>query len=202
MKHFRVLLVLTLIVFSLTLASSFATDNTSGKILILYYSLTGKTKLACETLQEPLGAALMEIKDLKDRSGRWGFFTGAITSLFGMQTDIAPEHPDLSSYPCIILASPIWTGKLSPAIRTLIAKNRFDGKKVIIFTTTNAFEKEEAKEKAKALVAAQGGKALAYYQVTSMNKVNDKKIERTNEEIIADTLKFVPEIQKVLSSQK
>ena len=201
MNHLKITAIVTLTFFLFTLSCAFATEPTTGKILILYYSRTGKTKLACETLQKPLGATMLEIKDLKDRSGRWGFFTGALASLFGMHTEIEPEHPDLAPYSCIILASPIWTGKLSPAIRTLIAKNRFDGKKVVLFTTTNAFEKEEAKEKAKALITAQGGKALGYYQVTSMKKVNDKKIERTDDEIITDTLKFVPEIQKIFSSQ-
>ncbi|MCK5420900.1 MAG: flavodoxin family protein, partial [Deltaproteobacteria bacterium] len=120
-----------------------------GKTLILYYSLTGNTKATCEVLQEALRADIVEIKDLVDRSGRWGFFKTAIGSLLGMQTKIEPENPDLSPYPNIILGSPIWTGKLSMAIRTLIDKNRFDEKKIVVCTTTNAFEKEKYKEKSK-----------------------------------------------------
>ena len=52
----------------------------------------------------------------------------AIASLLGRHTKIEPKNPDLLTYSDIILGSPIWTGKLRIAIRTLIKKNRFEGK--------------------------------------------------------------------------
>ncbi|MCK5011069.1 MAG: hypothetical protein KAS98_11320 [Deltaproteobacteria bacterium] len=170
-----------------------------GKTLILYYSLTGNTKATCEVLQEALRADIVEIKDLVDRSGRWGFFKTAIGSLLGMQTKIEPENPDLSPYPNIILGSPIWTGKLSMAIRTLIDKNRFDEKKIVVCTTTNAFEKEKYKEKSKNLVRKSGGDVAGYYQVLAKEEVNGEKIDRTKEQIAEDVLTFVPEIKKIFS---
>jgi len=174
-------------------------EHTMGKTLILYYSLTGNTKASCEALQEALGANIIEIKDLRKRSGKWGFFKTAIASLFGKHTKIEPENPDITPYPNIILGSPIWTGKLSMAIRTLIDRNRFDGKKVVFFTTTNAFEKEKYKEKSRKLVRKAGGEVLGYYQVLAKEEVNGEKIDRTKEQIIEDTLSFVPEIKKLFS---
>ena len=196
------ILLITFISMYLTLVTvpfSHSTENTVGKTLILYYSLTGNTKASCEALQEALRADIVEIKDLVDRSGRWGFFKTAIGSLLGMHTKIEPENPDLSPYPNIILGSPIWTGKLSMAIRTLIDKNRFDGKKVIIFTTTNAFEEEKYKEKSKNLVRKSGGDVVGYYQVLAKEEVNGEKIDRTKEQIAEDVLTFVPEIKKIFS---
>ena len=61
-----------------------------------------------------------------------------LNTLFNMETGIEPEHPDLSSYANIILASPLWAGKFAPAIRTLIARNKFDKKNVDVLTTGNA----------------------------------------------------------------
>ncbi len=179
-----------------------AQQDGGGKILILYYSLTGNTKACCEALRQSLGADIIEIKDLSDRSGRWGFFKTAIGSLLNIHTDIEPENPDLSSYPNIILASPIWTGKLSMAIRTLIDKNRFNEKKVVIFTTTNAYEQEKYKEKSKDLLREVGGEVVGYYQVLAKDETNGEKVDRTKEQLVEDTLKFVPEIQKAFSLQK
>ena len=105
----------------------------------------------------------------------------------------------MSPYPYIILASPIWTGKLSMATRTLIDKNSFERKKVIIFTTTNAFEKEKYKEKSKELVRKAGGNVVGYYQVVAMEEVEGEKIERGIELMIKDTLTFVPEIKEAFS---
>ena len=180
-----------------TVHSLYATEHAIGKTLILYYSLTGNTKACSEALQKALGADILEIKDLRKRSGKWGFFKTAIASLSGKHTKIEPENPDFSPYSNIILGSPIWTGKLSMAIRTFIDKNNFDGKKVVLFTTTNAFEEEKYKEKSRNLIRKAGGDVVGYYQVLAKEEVNDEKVERTKEQIVEDTLTFVPEIQRV-----
>jgi len=202
LKGYRVytlMLFLMLTIFLALPSFSLAQQHQEGKILILYYSLTGNTKASCEALQKVLGADILEIKDLRNRSGKWGFFKTAIASLIGRPTKIEPEHPNLSPYSFIILGSPIWTGKLSMATRTLIDRNRFDGKKVVIFTTTNAYEKEKYKEKSRNLVRRAGGEVVGYYQVLAREEIEGKKVERSKEKIVEDTLKSVPEIQKAFS---
>ena len=199
MAH-KLIICLILSVFLLTPALSSAQQGTEGKTLILYYSLTGNTKACCEALQQALGADTIEIKDRVDRSGKWGFFKTAIGSLLGMHTDIEPENPDFSTYPNIILGSPIWTGKLSMAIRTLIdTTNNLNGKKVVIFTTTNAFEKEAYKEKSKDLVRKAGGDVVGYYQVLAKKDVGDEKVDRAKELIVEDARALAPEIKKIFS---
>ena len=173
-----------------------AQESSMDKTLILYYSRTGNTKMCCEALQKELGADLLEIKDLKNRDGGWGFFTGALGSMFNVHTNIDPLNPDLSPYKNIIIASPIWTGTLSTAIRTLIDKNRFDNKQVVMFTTTNAAEKEKYIEKSKARAANNGAQVVGYCQVVVKREVDGKKVDKPKQEIIEDTLKFVPEIKK------
>ena len=192
-------LLIVLAVLSATESEAFSQENPENKTLILYYSRTGNTKLCCEALQKELGADMIEIKDLKNRSGGWGFFTGAVGSMFDVHTDIDPVKPDLSLYKNIIIASPIWTGTLSTAIRTLIDKNQFDGKKVLLFTTTNAAEKEKYIEKGKARVAQRGAQVAGYCQVVVKKEVAGKKVDRPKQELIEDALKFVPEIKKAFS---
>ena len=172
-----------------------ATQAPAEKILILYYSRTGNTKLACEALAKELNADLLEIRDGADRSGGWGFFTGAMSALFNMETDIEPVQPDLSPYGRIILGAPIWSGRLATAIRTLIAKNRLDGKKVALFSTTNVLEKESSRQKGKAAVAEAGGTAVGYWQVAVQEKIDGKKIEKTPGQIVKEALALVPDIK-------
>ena len=192
-------LLIVLAVLSAPVSEAFSQENPVNKTLILYYSRTGNTKLCCEALQKELGADMIEIKDLKNRSGGWGFFTGAVGSMFDVHTDIDPVKPDLSPYKNIIIASPIWTGTLSTAIRTLIDKNRWDGRRVMLFTTTNAAEKEKYIEKGKARVAQRGAQVAGYCQVVVKKEVAGKKVDRPKQEIIEDALKFVPEIKKAFS---
>jgi len=196
---FRGVIILLLASFIITIPAAHAQESPTGKILILYYSRTGNTRMTCEALQKALNAQLIEVKDLTDRSGSWGGLTGMINTLFNMETGIEPEHPDLSSSSNIILASPLWAGKLAPAIRTLIARNKFDNKKVIIFTTGNAILDEANQEKNKALVIASGGQVVGYLQVAVQEKVNDKKVDRPKDQVLADAEKLIPEIKKAFS---
>jgi hypothetical protein len=65
-----------------------------------------------------------------------------------------------------------------------------------MFTTTNAAEKEKYIEKSKARVANNGAQVVGYCQVVVKREVDGKKVDKPKQEIIEDTLKFVPEIKK------
>jgi flavodoxin len=177
----------------------YAQEDTAMKTLIVYYSRTGNTRTACEALQKDLGCDIIEIKDLKNRAGGWGFFTSTIGTLFGTHTKIDPVHPELAPYNAVIIGSPIWAGKLSTAIRTFIAENRFDGKKVVLYTTTNVFEKEGSKNKAKKMVTESGGQVVGSFQIAVTEKINEEKIERSQSLIKEDAVKIAGEIKKVLT---
>jgi hypothetical protein len=85
-------------------------------------------------------------------------------------------------------------------MRTFIDRNRFDGKKVIIYTTTNAYEKEKYKEKGRNLVRKKGGDVVGYYQILAKEEVDGEKTDRTKERIIKDTIALVPEIKGLFSA--
>ena len=114
-----------------------ADDKEKGKILIIYYSRTGKSKIISETLQKMLNADLLEIKDKKDRSGTWGFISSAYDSLFDRESEIEPAHPDLSLYSSVVVVSPVWNWKISTPVITLIKNNSFKGKKFMMYTNAN-----------------------------------------------------------------
>lgn len=107
------------------------------KTLIIYYSRTGMSKTISETLQENINADLLGIKDLKDRSGVWGYITSAYDSFFDRETEIKPMHPDLTPYSSVVVVSPIWNWKICVPIRTLLQNNSFKGKKFVMYTNAN-----------------------------------------------------------------
>jgi hypothetical protein len=87
------------------------------------------------------------------------------------------------------------------AIRTVIKKNRFDGQQIVIFTTTNGFEKEERKEKSRDLVRKAGGTVVGYFQVAVKEETekDEERVDRPKEQIVEDALKFVPDIRKAFA---
>jgi putative NADPH-quinone reductase len=112
-------------------------EGVTSKILLIYYSRTGKTKLISETLNQHINADLLEIQDPIDRSGTWGYMKSAYGAFRHKHAPIEPEQPDISPYSHIIIASPVWSWNLCTPIHTLFEKNRFDGKKLVLITTAN-----------------------------------------------------------------
>jgi len=169
-----------------------------GKILIIYYSRTGNTKAACEVLQKELGCDIIEIKDTKNREGRWGYYTAAFGSIFGTHTGIDPDTFDLAPYTTVIIGSPIWAGKPSAAIRTFIAENRFDGKRVIPVFTTNVILKETSMDRTRKLVLKSGGQVSSCFQIAVTEEIDGEKVALPQEHIVDDAVKIAGKISKAL----
>lgn len=167
-----------------------------SKTLILYYSRTGNTKAACEALQKELGCDIVEIKDMKNREGRWGYYTAAFGSIFGTHTKIDPAEFNLSPYATVIVGSPIWAGKPSAAIRTFIAENRFDGKRVIPVFTTNVILKESSMDRTRKMVLQSGGQVSDCLQIAVTEEIDGQKVELPQERIVEDAVKIAGEISK------
>jgi len=94
---------------------------TNARILIVYFSDSGNTKVAAEHLGQQLGATLERLA--APGLGRLGF-SGAIkrvwTTLRSQPVKLATPHEDPDGYDAVILAGPVWTGRpASPLISYL-----------------------------------------------------------------------------------
>lgn len=176
----------------------YSQEISAQKTLLVYYSRTGNTKIACEALQKELGCDIIEIKDLTNRKGRWGYYTAAFGSIFGTHTKIDPDTFDFAPYTTVIVGSPIWAGKPSAAIRTFIAENRFDGKRVVPVFTTNVILKETSMDRTKKLVMQSGGEIAGCFQITSTENVDGEKVQRPGQLIVDDAVGIAAEIKKAL----
>jgi len=113
------------------------------KSLVVYYSRTGTTRAVGKAIAEELGASCEEIIDLKKRTGlrpiRW-LIAGMDAwrkKLTKIKTQKEPERYDM-----IIIGTPIWEGKMTPAVRTYLTNKNLDGKKEGFFCTAGGSDKE------------------------------------------------------------
>jgi flavodoxin len=120
------------------------------KTLVIYYTRTGNSKFAAETIAAELGADTEEIVDLKNRQGRLAFISAGRDAMSGKETEIAQTKRIPTDYDLIIIAQPVWAGSPTPAIRTYLNKNDLSGKKVALFFSDSNLGK--AVEKTKALI--------------------------------------------------
>jgi len=186
---------MAMIISILLSASIVSAAPPDGKTLIVCSSYTGNTKVACEAIQMSLGATVLELKDVKNPPENLKMEKDAKPK-WVLDTEIEPKSADLASSDCIVLGSPIWMATLAPAMRKFIELNRFDGKKIILLTTTNASLNEEQRQKIKSLVTAKGGKVVGYYEILAQ----EKKVEKTKEQIKAEALKIAPAISKAFAA--
>lgn len=95
-------------------------------ILIVYYSLTGRTEKVINEISSRIECAVEKIIDKKRRKGFLGFLFSGRDALLERQTQIEKPATDLSKYNLIIVATPVWAGNITPALRTYL--NLFKGK--------------------------------------------------------------------------
>jgi flavodoxin len=104
------------------------------KKLVVFYSRTGTTKKVSEMLTRLLKADIDEIMDEKNRAGIFGYIWGGRDALSEKTTKIKfSKNP--KEYDIIIIGTPIWAGKMAPAVRTYLLDNKSKLKKVAFFCT-------------------------------------------------------------------
>jgi flavodoxin len=120
------------------------------KTLVVYYTRTGNSKFAAETIAAELGADIEEVIDMKKRQGRLLYLPSGRDTMQGKETKIAQTSRNPTNYDLIIIVQPVWAGNPTPAIRTYLNKNDLSGKKVALFFSDLGLGK--AVEKTKALM--------------------------------------------------
>jgi flavodoxin len=121
------------------------------KSLVVYYTRTGNAKFVAETVAKQLGSDIEEIVDQKKRAGPIGWVSAGKDSTQEKETQIDPTKLSPQNYDLIVIGTPIWAWRPTPAIRTYTKQNDLSGKKVALFFTLD-HEPKQAVEKTKALM--------------------------------------------------
>jgi flavodoxin len=103
--------------------------------LVVYYSRTGTTKKAAETIAEALHSDIEEVIDQKDRRGIWGWFMAGRDATLKKLVNIGPNKHEPSNYDLVVIGTPVWAWNVTPAVRAYIAANSARFKKVAFFLT-------------------------------------------------------------------
>ncbi len=108
------------------------------KLLIVFYSRKGATRRLAHRLAESFAGhdcCIEQIIDLNDRSGPIGFLKSGYDSLFRRLTRIESPTEYPSDYDLVLIGTPVWTGALTPAIRTYLSQFGRSSKNVAYFCT-------------------------------------------------------------------
>jgi len=105
------------------------------RALIVFYSRTGMTRKAADTLSKILKADVEEIVDKKNRKGLFGYLRSGREAALRIPAWIDKPKNDASLYDTIIIGTPVWASNMSSPVRAYIEENLAKFKKVAFFCT-------------------------------------------------------------------
>jgi len=139
--------------------------------LIAYYTRTGNTEKVAKKIAEKFDADLEKIIDMKKRTGIIGWIRAGYDAIKENLTEIEPIKKDPHNYDLVVLGTPIWAGRATPAIKTYVKSTKDKFKKIAIFTTSGGDGFQDALEEVKKI----SGK-----EPIAMDGFLQKKIETGN----------------------
>ena len=154
------------------------------KSLVVYYSLTGKTKLVAQAIAEALNATLIEIMETKPRKlGPLVYLLGGFAAIMNRGTKINPIDVDLKQHERIFIGSPIWASRPTPAINSFIYQTNFEGRSIIPFFTMGGDNSEKALANITTKIEKSQGKVEGSFAIKSYGVSDEEIIARAKEAI-------------------
>jgi Flavodoxin len=113
-----------------------ATKTSAGKILIAYYSRTGRTARVARDIAARTGGDIERIQDPRHRIGCLGYLEAIRDAVRGAPARIPPITRKPSDYAMTIIGTPVWAWKMTPAVRAYLRQTQQQLARVAFFVTS------------------------------------------------------------------
>jgi len=148
------------------------------KSCIIYHSYSGVTRGIAEKINAACGGDLIEVKPKDNYSTLSAYSVGCIRARKETCDPISPDTIDVSLYDLIIIGTPVWAWKATPAINGAIAALKgCEGKNAVIFATCGSSAKDTLPIMKSALekkgVRVSGEIVLNKSEISGNEKIND-----------------------------
>jgi len=153
------------------------------KSLVVYYSLTGKTRLAAQAIAEALNAPLVEIRETRPIPMPFVYISGGFGAFTNRGRKICRVDVDLKQYERIFIGSPVWASRPTPAINSFVYETILEGRSVIPFFTMGGDSCEKALANMKAKIEKRQGKVAGSFAITSYRVPDEEIIARAKEAV-------------------
>jgi hypothetical protein len=135
-----------------------------AKVLVVYFSRTGTTRLAASVAAKMLSADLEEICDCSNRQGAVGYLRSLIDTFRKRPVEIVPAGLDVAKYRLVVIGTPVWASSVSAPVRSYLIENRARLPEVAFFCS---FGGRGANKALREMSALAGKPAIATCKVTA-----------------------------------
>lgn len=105
------------------------------RILVVYFSRTGRTRQIAEAVAGRLSADIEPVQDVEDRSGIWGYLRSMQEAMQHRVIDAEAPTKDPSDYDLIILGTPVWAHNMCSPMRSYITAQKERFRAIAVFCT-------------------------------------------------------------------
>jgi len=148
------------------------------KNLVVYYSRSGNTETVAQEISKTVRGQLKKIELIKDI----GFACAAFSSVLGLKGKIKTNDLNEKDYENIFIGFPVWAGRSSTPINTLLDETDFTGKNVFVFIT-QADDKtpNSVFESIAARVETKGGRVIdnLFIQTNMKNPLTSEQVRES-----------------------
>ncbi|RDJ99752.1 flavodoxin family protein [Paraburkholderia lacunae] len=95
-----------------------------AKVLVVYFSRTGTTRLLAQAVAKMLCADLEEICDRSNRAGVAGYLRSLVDIIRKRPVEIVPAGRDVATYNLVVIGTPVWASSVSAPVRSYLVENR------------------------------------------------------------------------------
>ena len=148
------------------------------KILVAFYSRSGKTKKVAETISGILKCDKEEIFDIKSREGIVGFLSAGTDANLRRLTAIKGIKNNPSLYDLVIIGTPIWSSNISTPVRTYLFLYKEKFKNLAFFCTRLSSDSKKVFDDMKNLCQKT---PLALLDLTSREVVREQYEQKVKE---------------------
>ena len=148
--------------------------NNLGKVLVVYYSLSGRTKDIADKIAAKTNADLFEIKTKEPYPTGAKLYTTSKKEIKNKQYPAVEALPNVADYDVIFVGAPVWWYTMAPPLFSVLEQVDFQGKKIVPFSTQGSntgtfFEDFTA--------TAKNATILQRADFNNMDKKYDKQVE-------------------------
>lgn len=149
------------------------------KSLVIYYSRSGNTRIIAEKITQQIGGDIEEIVDKKRRNGSFGFVLSGYDATRGRTTEIAEMKKSPKDYDLIVVGTPMWNKRITPAVRTYLKNNDLSEKRVALFCTNLKSQPEQVFKTLKELMPESN--FIGELTITNAQKDREKTEKKISE---------------------
>ncbi|MDO9399835.1 MAG: flavodoxin [bacterium] len=105
------------------------------KILIIFYSFEGNTKLIAENIAKTINADILELKLKKETTpkGFMKYFWGGKEAIMKTKPELLPFDKNIQDYDILFIGTPVWAWTYAPPLNTLFSTCQIVNKKIALF---------------------------------------------------------------------